>query len=60
MIELDFELDYFDLVEDDIEIAKFWYYEQSPDTDLEQRFADAIKETIAKLQKKSFYLLSNL
>ena len=54
MIEFDFGLDYFDQVEDDIEIAKLWYYEQSPDTDLEERFADAIKETIAKLQKNPF------
>jgi hypothetical protein len=58
IFEFDFKLNYFDAVEDDIEIAKHWYYEQSPDTDLEERFADAIKETIDKLQKKSFYLLS--
>ncbi len=49
MIEFDFELDYFDEVEVDIENAKLWYYEQSPDTDLEERFADGIKEVIAKL-----------
>ena len=54
MIEFDFELDYFDEVEDDIEIAKLWYYEQSPDTDLDERFADAIKEAIYKLQKNPF------
>jgi plasmid stabilization system protein ParE len=54
MIEFDFELDYFDQVEDDIEIAKLWYYEQSPDTDLEKRFANAIKEAIDKLQKNPF------
>jgi plasmid stabilization system protein ParE len=54
MIEFDFELGYFDEVEDDIEIAKFWYYEQNPDTDLEERFADAIKDTISKLQKNPF------
>jgi plasmid stabilization system protein ParE len=54
MIEFDFELNYFDQVEEDIEIAKFWYYEQSPDTDLEERFAFAIKETINKLQKNPF------
>ena len=54
MIEFDFELNYFDEVDDDIEIAKLWYYEQSPDTDLEERFADAIKEAIAKLQKNPF------
>ena len=54
MIEFDFELNYFDEVDNDIEIAKFWYYEQSPDTDLEERFADAIKEVIAKLQKNPF------
>ena len=35
MIEFDYELEYFDEVEDDIEIAKLWYYEQNPDTDLE-------------------------
>lgn len=51
MIKFDFELDYFDEVENDIEVAKLWYYEQSPDTDLEERFANAIKETISKLQK---------
>jgi plasmid stabilization system protein ParE len=54
MIEFDFELDYFDEVENDIKIAKIWYYEQSPDTDLEERFADAIKEAIGKLQKNPF------
>ena len=54
MIEFAFELHYFDEVEDDIEIAKLWYYEQSPDTDLEERFADAIKESITKLQKNPF------
>lgn len=54
MIEFDFELDYFDEVEHDIEIAKLWYYNQSPDTDLEERFADAIKEAIDKLQKNPF------
>jgi plasmid stabilization system protein ParE len=54
MIKFDFELDYFDEVENDIEIAKLWYYEQSPETDLEERFANAIKETISKLQKNPF------
>ena len=54
MIEFDFQLNYFDEVDNDIEIAKFWYYEQSPDTDLEERFADAIKEAIVKLQKNPF------
>jgi plasmid stabilization system protein ParE len=54
MIEFDFELNYFDQVEEDIEVAKFWYYEQSPDTDLEERFALAIKDTINKLQKNPF------
>jgi hypothetical protein len=54
MIEIDYELEYFDEVEDDIEIAKLWYYEQNPDTDLEERFAHCIKETIDKLQKNPF------
>lgn len=54
MIEFEFVLDYFDEVEDDIEIAKLWYYEQNPSTDLEERFADAIKDTIAKLQKNPY------
>lgn len=54
MIEFEFVLDYFDEVEVDIEIAKLWYYDQNPDTDLEQRFADAIKEAITKLQKNPF------
>jgi hypothetical protein len=54
MIEFDFELNYFDQVEEDIEIAKFWDNEQGPDTDLEERFALAIKETINKLQKNPF------
>ncbi len=54
MIEFDFELDYFDQVDEDIEIAKLWYYEQNPDTDLEERFADSIKEAIVKLQKNPF------
>lgn len=54
MIEFDFKLDYFDEVENDIEIAKNWYYVQNPNTDVEERFADAIKETIYKLQKNPF------
>jgi plasmid stabilization system protein ParE len=45
---------YFDEVENDIENAKLWYYEQSPDTDLEERFADSIEEVISKLQKNPF------
>ena len=59
MIEFNFELDYFDLVDEDIEIAKLWYYEQSSNTDLEERFAEAIKDAISLLQKKSVYLPSN-
>jgi plasmid stabilization system protein ParE len=54
MIEFNFELDYFEEVEDDVEIAKLWYYEQSPETDLAERFTDAIKEVIDKLQKNPF------
>lgn len=54
MIEFEFELDYFDEVEDDIEIAKLWYYNQNPDTDLEERFSDSIKEVVSKLQKNPF------
>lgn len=54
MIEFEFELDYFDEVEEDIERAKLWYYDQNPDTGLEERFANAIKETIEKLQKNPF------
>ena len=54
MIKFDFQLDYYDEVEDDIETAKLWYYEQNPDANLEERFADAIKDTIAKLQKNPF------
>lgn len=54
MIEFDFELNYFDEVKNDIEIAKLWYYNQSPGTGLEERFADAIKGAIDKLQKKPF------
>jgi len=27
MIQFDFELEYFDEVEDDVETAKLWYYE---------------------------------
>ena len=54
MIEYNFELDYFDQVEDDIELAKLWYYEQSPDTDLEERFANAIKNTLLKIHKNPF------
>jgi len=54
MIQFDFELEYFDEVEDDVETAKLWYYEQSPVTNLEERFADAIREAINKLQKNPF------
>lgn len=54
MIKFDFELDYFDQVDNDIEKAKKWYYDQNPDTDLEERFADAIKETLATIQKNPF------
>ena len=58
MIQFNFELDYFEEVENDIEEAKLWYYEQSPATDLEERFAEAIKETIDKLQKNPFIYYS--
>ncbi len=54
MIVFDFQLDYFDQVEDDVTYAKLWYNEQSPETDLEERFSDAIKSTIEKLQKNPF------
>lgn len=54
MIEFDFELSYFEEIENDIESAKLWYYEQSPNTNLDERFAEAIKETIKKLQKNPF------
>ena len=54
MIEFDFVLNYFDEIEDDIEIAKLWYYEQNPDTDLEERFSDSIKDAITTLQKNPF------
>ena len=54
MIEFEFVLNYFDEVEEDIENAKRWYYEQSSDTDLEERFAEVIKEAITKLQKNPF------
>ena len=54
MIQFDFELEYFDEVEDDAETAKLWYYEQIPVTNLEERFADAIREAINKLQKNPF------
>ena len=54
MIEFDFDLGYFNKVEDDIALAKLWYYEQNPDTNLEERFADAVKETINKLKKNPF------
>ena len=54
MIEFDFELRYFEEIEDDIETAKLWYSEQIPNTNLEERFAEAIKETIKKLQKNPF------
>jgi len=54
MIEFNFELDYFDQVEADIELAKHWYYEQSPDTDLEERFANSVLNTLYKIQKNPF------
>ena len=54
MIEFDFELRYFEEIENDIESAKLWYSEQSPNTNLDERFAEAIKETIKKLQKDPF------
>ena len=54
MIVFDFELNYFDEVETDIDDAKLWYYSQNPDTDLEERFAKAIKEVIEKVQKNPF------
>ena len=34
MIEFDFELRYFEEIEDNIETAKLWYSEQSPNTNL--------------------------
>lgn len=54
MIVFDFELKYLDEVEKDIEVAKLWYYEQNPDTELEERFADAIKDIIVAMQKNPF------
>ena len=54
MISFDFELSYFEEVEDDVQTAKSWYYEQNPDIELEERFANAIKEVILKLQKNPF------
>lgn len=54
MIDFDFELNYFDEVEKDIDDAKLWYYEQNPDSNLEERFAKAIKEIILKIQKNPF------
>jgi hypothetical protein len=51
MIVFDFELNYFEEVETDIDDTKLWNYTQSPDTDLEERFANAIKEIIKKIQK---------
>jgi hypothetical protein len=60
MIVFDFELNYFEEVETDIDDAKLWYYTQNPDTDLEERFANAIKEVIKKVQKKTFHLFPNI
>src|SRR6187402_858920 len=54
MIVFDFDLNYFEEVEKDIEEAKLWYYTQNPGTDLEERFANAIKEVIEKVQKNPF------
>jgi plasmid stabilization system protein ParE len=54
MIVFDFELHYFVEVEMDIDDAKLWYYTQNPDTDLEERFASAIKVIIKKVQKNPF------
>jgi plasmid stabilization system protein ParE len=54
MIAFDFELNYFEELEKDIDDAKLWYYTQNPDTDLEERFANAIKEVIKKIQKNPF------
>ena len=54
MNEFDFVLSYFDEVKDDIKAAKLWYYNQNPGSNLEERFADAIKEKILKLQKNPF------
>lgn len=54
MIVFDFDLNYFEEVEKDIDEAKLWYYEQNPDTDLEERFAKAIKEVIEKVHKNPF------
>jgi plasmid stabilization system protein ParE len=54
MIEFVFELTSFDAAEIDVEKAKRWYYDQNPDTDLEERFADSIKEVIRKLHKNPY------
>ncbi len=54
MIAFDFKLSYFDNVETDIEDAKYWYYDQSPDTNLEERFADSIIAIIHKIQKNPY------
>jgi hypothetical protein len=50
----EFELHFFDEVELDVLQAKTWYYEQSPDTDLEERFSVSIVNTISILNKNPF------
>jgi plasmid stabilization system protein ParE len=54
MIAFDFKLSYFEDVEADIDQAKYWYYEQNPDSDLEERFAEAITLAIDKLQTNPY------
>ena len=49
MIEFEFEMVYFDEVEEDITKIKYWYYSQNPGSDLEEQFVNAGKEVIYKI-----------
>lgn len=54
MIEFEFEMIYFDQVEEDIAKIKNWYYSQDPGSGLEEQFANAVKEIIYKLSKNPY------
>ncbi len=54
MIEFEFELSYFEEVENDVKIAKQWYFEQNPNNGIDERFANSVIEIIQKLQKNPF------
>ena len=53
-MNFNFQADFFDLVAKDLIDAKKWYYEQSPHTDLEERFSQQVQNTLKNVIKNPF------